>query len=73
MGGTPGEILSSVNAQLLEDNTMMMFVTVWLGILELPTGRLTCANAGHEYPILRRPDGFFQVLEEQAWRFDGRR
>ena len=64
MGGTPGEILTSVNAQLLEDNKMMMFVTVWLGILELPTGRLTCANAGHEYPILRRPGEAFQLLTD---------
>ena len=64
MGGTPGEILTSVNAQLLEDNTMMMFVTVWLGILDLPTGRLTCANAGHEYPILRRPGEAFQMLSD---------
>ena len=64
MGGTPGEILISVNAQLLEDNKMMMFVTVWLGILELPTGRLTCANAGHEYPILRRPGEAFQLLTD---------
>ena len=63
MGGAPSEILTSVNAQLLKDNTLMMFVTVWLGILELSTGRLTCANAGHEHPILRCPDGVFQILE----------
>ncbi len=64
MGGTPGEILASVNAQLLEDNTTMMFVTVWLGILELSTGRITCTNAGHEYPILRRPGKAFRMLED---------
>ena len=64
MGGTPGEILSSVNAQLLEDNTMMMFVTVWLGILDLATGRLTCANAGHEYPVLRHKGGAFQIVTD---------
>ena len=31
-------------------------------ISPLPTGRLTCANAGHEYPILRRPGGAFELL-----------
>lgn len=30
-----------------------MFVTVWLGILDIRTGKLRCANAGHEYPVLR--------------------
>ena len=48
-------ILERVNRQLCENNTEEMFVTVWLGILEISTGRLTCANAGHEYPALRRP------------------
>ena len=65
MGGTPGEILTSVNALLCGDNnTMMMFVTVWLGILELPTGRLIYSNAGQEYPILRHPDEAFQIVKD---------
>ena len=43
---------------------MMMFVTVWLGILDLATGRLTCANAGHEYPVLRHKGGAFQIVTD---------
>jgi sigma-B regulation protein RsbU (phosphoserine phosphatase) len=65
MGGTPAEILTSVNAQLSEDNAARMFVTVWLGILELSTGRLTCTNAGHEYPFIRHPDGPFERLDDK--------
>jgi len=65
MGGGPGEILTSANAQLCKDNTMKMFVTVWMGILEISTGRLTCANAGHEYPTVRGGDGKFRVFQDQ--------
>ena len=65
MGGGPGEILTSVNAHLCKDNAMKMFVTVWLGILEISTGRLTCANAGHEYPIVRGVGGEFRVLRDR--------
>jgi len=44
----PEQILSEVNAALGENNEEGMFVTVWLGILELSTGELTYADAGHE-------------------------
>ena len=52
MGGTPAEILGRVNKQVNANNDANMFVTVWLGILEISTGRLTTASAGHEYPII---------------------
>ena len=42
-----------------------MFVTVWMGILELSTGILTASNAGHEYPILKKPDGKFELLKDR--------
>ena len=71
MGGTPGEILSSVNTQLCRDNEYKMFVTVWLGILELSTGRLICTNAGHEYPILKHPAGTFALLRDSHGIFMG--
>ena len=53
MGGSPAEILYDANMQLCEGNDSSMFVTVWHGILTLSTGRLVCANAGHEYPLMR--------------------
>jgi sigma-B regulation protein RsbU (phosphoserine phosphatase) len=38
---------------------------VWLGILELSTGKLIASNAGHEYPIIKSPDGDFEVLKDK--------
>jgi len=40
----------------------MMFCTVWLGILDLRTGKLTAANAGHEYPAIKRNGGLYELL-----------
>ena len=42
-----------------------MFVTVWLGILDLKTGELIASSAGHEYPILKEPDGSFHVFKDR--------
>jgi serine phosphatase RsbU (regulator of sigma subunit) len=42
-----------------------MFVTVWLGILNLKTGLMRCANAGHEYPAIRRADGDYELLKDK--------
>ncbi len=64
-GGTPGEILTEVNAQICAENKTKMFVTVWLGILNLQTGELSCANAGHEYPIIRGQDGLFHLYRDK--------
>ena len=62
MGGGPAEILSDVNDQLCQNNKAQLFVTVWLGILELSTGRGVAANAGHEHPVLRRAGGAFEQV-----------
>ncbi len=64
MGGTPAEILERVNRQVCASNHAHMFVTVWLGILEISTGRLTSASAGHEYPMLRTR-GAFELLKDK--------
>ncbi len=65
MGGTPAEILAFVNNQLCENNEEEMFVTVWLGILDLTTGLMTVANAGHEYPVLKRAGGEFELFKDK--------
>ena len=65
MGGTPAEILEYVNQMVCERNKADMFVTVWLGILELSTGKLIAANAGHEYPAIRRGNGQFEILKDK--------
>ena len=63
MGGTPGEILADVNDQLCEGNEADLFVTVWLGILELSTGHVIASNAGHEYPAIRRTSGKYELFK----------
>ena len=41
-----------------------MFVTAWIGILELSTGKMTCASAGHEYPAILH-DGKYRLLRDR--------
>ena len=62
MGGTPAEILADVNDSICENNAAGLFVTVWLGILELSTNTLVSANAGHEYPALMRSGGRYELI-----------
>ena len=64
-GGTPSEILTDVNKQISSDNEEMMFVTVWMGILDLRTGIIKCTNAGHEYPFIMTKDEGFKVYEDK--------
>jgi sigma-B regulation protein RsbU (phosphoserine phosphatase) len=42
-----------------------MFITVWLGILELSTGKILAANAGHEYPAVYRNGKGFELLKDK--------
>ena len=65
LGLSPAAILTKANETICSGNETQMFVTVWLGILELSTGKLTCANAGHECPVLRRPDGAFELFRDR--------
>ncbi len=64
-GGTPTEIIFKTNNTLCEGNDAEMFVTVWLGILDLETGLMKCANAGHEYPLIKHKDGEFELLKDK--------
>ena len=65
MGKSPAEILTSTNAAICSNNHEEMFVTVWLGILEISTGTLRAANAGHEYPVLKQPGGVFELVKDE--------
>ncbi len=60
-----GAILTAVNEKLCEDNKADMFVTVWLGIIELSTGKIYASNAGHEFPIISGADGTFELLKDR--------
>ena len=64
-GITPRAVLEKVNNQLCEHNDAEMFVTVWLGVLEISTGKMRCANAGHEYPAIMRRGGDFELLRDR--------
>ena len=65
LGKSAAEILTKTNDALCSNNQAEMFVTVWLGILEISTGKMTCANAGHEYPVLKRSDGSFEIFKDK--------
>jgi sigma-B regulation protein RsbU (phosphoserine phosphatase) len=60
-GETPGEALENVNDQLCEGNETELFVTVWVAVLEISTGKGIAANAGHEHPALRRANGQYEL------------
>ena len=62
-GGSPAEILRDVNEQLCEGNKAQLFVTVWLAILDITTGKGVAANAGHEDPVVRRANGEFELVK----------
>jgi serine phosphatase RsbU (regulator of sigma subunit)/anti-sigma regulatory factor (Ser/Thr protein kinase) len=59
------KILSTVNDQLCENNDISMFVTIWVGVLTISTGEFRYANAGHEYPAIKRANGKFELIKER--------
>lgn len=62
---SPDRVLLEVNAALSENNEEDMFVTAWFGVLEISTGELTYADAGHEKLLLFR-DGEWQLLPKKG-------
>ena len=65
MGKSPAQILTDTNAAICANNREEMFVTVWLGILEISTGKLIASNAGHEYPVIKHANGAFELLKDK--------
>ena len=64
LGIGAAEVLKKANDALCAQNKMGMFVTTWIGILELSTGKMTCASAGHEYPAIYH-DGKFELYKDK--------
>ena len=62
---SPAEILRKTNEMICANNPADMFVTVWIGVLELSTGKLTASNAGHEYPIVKLPGKDYEVVKDR--------
>ena len=65
-GMAVNDIFTKANEKLCENNESGMFVTAWMGILDLITGNVQFANAGHNPPLLKRADGSFEYLKTRA-------
>lgn len=64
-GNEPAELYVMSNNALCDGNDANMFVTVWIGIIDLKTGVMKCCNAGHEYPALMRKGGDFEIYNDK--------
>ena len=64
-GLSPASVLQAVNDQICANNREEMFITVWLGILDTKTGRITAANAGHEYPTVMQTGSCFELIKDK--------
>ncbi len=64
-GGSPAKVLEQTNATVCKKNDEEMFVTVWFGVLEISTGKITAANAGHEFPVIRKANGDFELFKDK--------
>ena len=64
-GLSPKQALEQVNQLISKKNKESMFVTVWLGILDIPSGKMIAVNAGHEYPILKNSGGCYELYKDR--------
>lgn len=62
---SPKAVLEAVNKQLCENNSAEMFVTAWMCIMEISTGNCVAANAGHEFPVIRKANGDFEFIHDR--------
>ena len=65
MNISPSAILKNTNDLICSNNREEMFVTVWLGILEISTGKIIAANAGHEYPAVMHENGRYELIQDK--------
>ena len=64
-GSAPEIIMRDSNEEIVNSNPETLFVTVWIGILEISIGILRTSNAGHEYPALRHEGGKFDLFNDE--------
>ena len=60
------EVFTIANDKLCEGNEAGMFVTAWMGLLNVKTGLVSFANAGHNPPLVKHADGSFEYLKTRA-------
>ncbi len=65
MGKAPSQILCDTNNAICANNREEMFVTVWIGILDINTGIITASSAGHEYPVITNDQGLFELFKDK--------
>lgn len=65
-GKTPEVVFGIVNKMLCENNEAGMFVTAFLGYLDIPSGKFTFVNAGHNPPLLKKTGGDFEWLRAKV-------
>ena len=64
-GQEPGQVFTTVNRLLCDGNDAGLFVTAWIGILDLESGLLKYANAGHNPPLIKKAGGQFEYLRSR--------
>ena len=64
-GKSPKEVFEAVNNILCENNEAGMFVTAFMGFLDIPSGTFTYVNAGHNFPLLGRAKSGYQFLKNK--------
>ena len=65
-GASPGVAFTKANEILCANNSAEMFVTAWMGIMDINTGHVVYANAGHNPPVIKHVDGTLEYLKSRA-------
>ena len=65
-GETPEAMFEEINATLCKGKKQRRFVTVWLGLLDVASGRLSCINAGHNFPVIKRKNEPPELLSKRS-------
>ena len=60
------EAIGTANDRLAESNDANLFVTAWVGVVDLATGRVDYVNAGHNPPLVKRTDGSVEYLRAKS-------
>ena len=61
----PAKVLELVNNSFIDNNKLDFFVTIWFGIIELSSGILKYANAGHDDPIIYTEKNGFELIKSK--------
>lgn len=64
-GKTVDEVFTEANASLCEGNDADMFLTAWIGVVNLETGHMAYTNAGHNPPLLCRKGETFEYIKDK--------